>query len=331
MTVLRVRLVALGFLALVIVALALPPLVFGYTFLAGDRATAQVTGCHRRPKSGLDCSGHWQDTRGRRGSGHISGVGGSDVGHSVAVRIGPLGPYAGGPARSWPMFLTAVPLLTAPPIVVTMMRRLRGPGRAIARRLLAEPPGDATLLSVPVTWVRGAAGVTATDGTPLMSLAATGAPPGFRPAELPGRLPRQSAKSAFSAAAGLARSVTTFAAASDPGGAPLFAIERRGLGAYEPETWLLDTGGIPQAVVRRVAWFPPAFELLGAGGDRLGTIRTAEGARSGAFVARDPDGRQVAVMAAYDRRWVLRVERDTPPRLRDLTLTFLFDADRLHA
>lgn len=327
MIVLRVRLVAMAFLAAFVVGLGFMPVVFAWTFLAGDTATAQVTAC--RHGKHLDCSGHWQDAKGGRGAGHISGVDDGDVGRSVEVRIGPLGPYAGGPARSWPMLLTALPLLLAPPLGFVVIRRALGPGRAIARRMLAEPPGGATLLSVPHTWADGAIGVTDPDGRPRLSFAKIDAPPGFQPVELPGRRLRQMPQSAFHAAAGLTHSATSFAAASDPGGSPMFAVERRGLADHEPETWLLDTAWIPQAVVRRVGVLPSRFELLGADGRSLGTISPPEGLRSGAFVTRDGGGRQVAAMAAYGRRWVVRVEPGVPPLFRDLTLAFLLDATRL--
>jgi hypothetical protein len=319
--VLRVRLTALGFLVLFAGGAAFMPVVLGYTFLAGDKATAQVTTCRHAKR--VSCHGNWQDARGRRGSGHISGVGRDDVGRSVEVRIGPLGPYAGGLGRSWPLCLTALPILLAPPFTVVMMRRTLGPGRAFARRLLAEPPGDATLLSITSTKATGA------DGQEHASLHRIDAPPGFQPADLPGRRPRQKPQSAFDAAAGLARAATEFATVSGPGGEPVFVIERRGFAEYEPETWLLDPGGTAHAVIRRVSWYPARFELLRADGDRLGTIRPPDNVKSGAFVTRDQHGRQLAVMAASGRRWVLRVEPGTPPLLRDLSLAFLFDSARL--
>src|SRR5262249_15065909 len=129
------------------------PTLFAWTFFFGDTATARVTAC--RMGKHLDCSGRWQYADGRRGEGHISGVDQSDVGRTVAVRIGPLGPYAGGPVRSWTMLIPLVPLVLIPPFVVTALRRLRAPGQAVARRLLTEPPGAATLLRVPHTWADG--------------------------------------------------------------------------------------------------------------------------------------------------------------------------------
>lgn len=317
----------MAFLAAFVVGLAFLPVVFFWTFVFGDTATAQVTHCRHGKR--LDCSGQWQGANGRRGDGHISGVDAGDVGRSVEVRIGPLGPYAGGPARSWPMLITAVPLLVGPPLVVTRLLRVLGPARAVGRRLLDEPPGDATLLFVPHSWADGGVGVTDRDGRPQLSFAAVDPPPAYQPAGLPGRRPRRTPQSAFTAVAGLSREATSFAAAYDPGGSPVFSIERRGFTGYEPETWLLDTGWTPQAVIRRVEAMPARFELLRADGEPLGTIATMEGLRSGAFVTRDTEGRRLAVMAAYGRRWVLRVEPATPPPLRDLTVAFLLDAARL--
>ena len=220
--------------------------------------------------------------------------------------------------------------MLAPPFVFVTMRRFLAPGRSAARRLLAEPPGDATLLLVPQTWADGAIGVTDPDGTPRLSFAKTDAvPPGFQPAELPGRRPRMRPQSALRAAAGLSREATSYAVASDPGGSPMFVVERRGFADHEPETWLLDTGWTPQAVVRRVESMPPRFELLCADGTPLGTLGVPVGVRSGAFLTHDTEGRQHAVMATYGRKWVVRVEPGTPPLLRDVTLAFLLDAARL--
>jgi len=326
-TVLRVRLVAIAFLVAFVVGLGFLPVVFAWTFIAGDTATARVTAC--RHGKHLDCSGRWQDAKGGHGQGHISGVDEGDIGRTVEVRIGPLGPYAGGPLRSLPMLLTALPLLLAPPFLFVTRKRLLGPGRSVAQRLLAEPPGDATLLCIPYTWVNDAIGVTDPDGSPRLSFAKADAPPGFQPADLPGRRPRMRQQSAFRAAAGLSREATSYAVASDPGGSPMFVVERRSFADHEPETWLLDIGWIPQAVVRRVATLPSRHELLHADGTPLGTIGTPDGLRSGAFVTRDAEGRQHAVMAGYGRKWVVRVEPGTPPLLRDLTLAFLLDATRL--
>jgi hypothetical protein len=109
----------------------------------------------------------------------------------------------------------------------------------------------------------------------------------------------------------------------------VFVIERRGFQEYQPETWLLDPGGAVHAVIRRVNSYPARFELLRPEGDRLGMISPPKNVKSGAFVTRDQHGRQLAVMAASGRRWVLRVEPGAPPLLRDLTLAFLFDSARL--
>lgn len=318
----------MGFLTVFIVAAGFWPAVLGYTFVAGEKATAQVTNCRetRDPKgsTGLDCSGRWHDAEGGGGSGHVSGVGRADFGRDVEVRIGPLGPYAGGPARSWPPFLTALPLLLAPPMGFVLARRTVGPGRAAARRLLAAPPDGATLLMV------GAKTAAWTDGRSYGSLRQTAAPPGFQRIDLPGKRPRRSRQSVFTAAAGLARDTTGFATVSGPAGEPLFVVERRGFGRYEPETWLLDPGGTARAVIRRVDWYPAKYELLRADGRLVGRISTPRGTRSGVYVSRDEHGRQLAVMAASGRRWVLRIEPQTSPLLRDLTLAYLFDSARLH-
>jgi hypothetical protein len=320
--VLRVRLVAIGFLVLLVGGLLLLPAVLTYTFVAGDTATARVTACRQTKR--LSCSGRWQDADGRTRSGHISGVDRDDVGRSVEVRIGPLGPYAGGFGRSWGAFTTLLPFLVGPPIWVVLARRLLNPGRAVARRLLATAPQDGPLLSVTAdeaTW---------TDGRPYASLRDTDAPMGHLPMELPGRQPRQSPGTVFTAAAGLHRTAAEYALASGPAAEPLFVIERRSFADFEPETWLLDFGGTTLAVVRRTQRYPTAFELLDRDGNRFGTMRLPDGVRSGAYEARGADGGRAAVMAAYGRRWVLRVEPGATPVFRDLMLAFVFDAARLH-
>lgn len=319
---LRVRLTAIGFLVAMVVGFLFMPAVLTYTFLAGDRATAVVTHCDVRPKK-TDCSGRWIGTDGKSGSGHISAVGPDDVGHRVAVRIGPLGPYAGGLGGQWPLLLTALPLLIAPPVIATRFRRMSGAARARVERVRAEAAGGATLLSVSATVAVGA------DGITYAELRDSGTPPGHLPVELPGRRPRANPRSAFRSAAGLSSDTTGFATVYGPAGEPRFVLERRGFREYEPETWLLDPGGTPQAVIRRVAWFPAAYELLRADGSPLGTIRTPAGQRYGAFEAWDDGGRPVAVMAAGRPEWLMRVEPGTPDALADLLLGFCFDVRRL--
>ena len=319
MTVLRVRLVALGFLALLVIGAFFLPITLGYTFLAGEKATAQVTSCHRSGRK-LSCEGHWRGADGTRGSGHISGVDTGDVGHSVEVRIGPLGPYAGGLGRAWPLFLTVLPL----PIAAGMLRRFRGRRRAAVRHLLAEP-GDATILKVAVTWANGATGATEADGRPHSTLRTSEAPPGYRPLNLPGTPSRRRDPSALQTAAGTASGKTGFATAYGPAGEPLFIIERRAFGEYDPEAWLLDPAGTPQAMIRRTG--PAEFTLARADGAALGTIHRT--VRTSVCTARDQNGDQRAAMAAANRTWVLRIEPGTPPLLRDLYLAFLYDAHRL--
>lgn len=120
------RPVTIGSHVLLACAVLFGPVALAYTFLAGDRAVAQVTACHRKGRV-LSCSGHWRDARGRTGSGHISGVGREDVGHSVEVRIGPLGPYAGGPGGSLPLLLSGLFAVVGVPLAVLAMvlRRFR--------------------------------------------------------------------------------------------------------------------------------------------------------------------------------------------------------------
>ncbi len=320
---LRVRLVAIGFLVAFVVGALVLPVALGYTFTAGGTATARVVSCDGGGKR-LSCEGRWQTKDGQKGEGHISGVDRSDVGRDVEVRIGPLGPYAGGFGRAWPLFLTLLPLLVGPPFVLVTLRRLLGPGREAARRILAQEPGGATVLKVVFSWKSGATGATEADGRPHSTLRTTEAPLAYEPLSLPGAPSRRQQQSAFRTAAGLASGTTGFATAYGPGGEPRFVIERRAFGEHDPEMWLLNPAGSPQAMIRRTGM--GEFALLRADGKALGTLRRTD---VGVYTAVDQDGREYAAMAAADRTWVLRVEPDTPPILADLTLAFLFDAKRL--
>ncbi|MFD0853813.1 hypothetical protein ACFQ07_16360, partial [Actinomadura adrarensis] len=86
---LRFRLLWAVFTVTPIAVLALPA-VLTYTFLAGERGTAQVSEC-RRVSSGsivqLNCTGTWRTEGGETGSGKIYGLGSGDAGETVRVRI----------------------------------------------------------------------------------------------------------------------------------------------------------------------------------------------------------------------------------------------------
>ncbi|MBB4777419.1 hypothetical protein [Actinomadura livida] len=103
-------------------------------------ATAEV--CEQRKPMRdtefLDCRGEWRFADGSRGSGHVSGVGRADIGREVPVRVGPIGPYAGGLDRSRHTLIPGAILwaTTVPVVGVVLFFNLRG--RAQARRVLAE-------------------------------------------------------------------------------------------------------------------------------------------------------------------------------------------------
>jgi hypothetical protein len=315
--------VAVGFLVAFIAGFGFYPAMVGYTLWKGKEAVAQVTDCDQDGRR-TDCSGRWRDTDGGEGSGHISGVDRDDVGHNVKVWIGPLGPYA-KTVNSLSAFAFALPLLFAPPVALVLILRTRGPARATARRLLAAPPDGATLLKVDAEQA-----LPVRPGEPAYgSLRKTPPPLGFQPVRLPGARPRERTTSTFEAAAGIVRDSTDFATVFGPAGEPLYALERRNFRAYEPETWLLDPGGTTRAVIRRVHWYPATYELLRPDGGRLGRIATLPGAKSGCFAGHDEHGREFAVMALSGRGWLVRIEPNTPPLLRDLTVAFLFDSGRL--
>ena len=234
---------------------------------------------------------------------------------TVEVRIGPLGPYAGGFGRAWPLFLTVLPLLVGPPFVVAMLRRFSRPGRAAARRILAQPsPATRRCCGSLCPGRSGATGATEQDGRPHSTLRTTEAPPAISsPLSLPGSAKPKRSSSRRSAARPVSRRAR-------PGSPPRtarrrarFVIERRAFGEYDPETWLLDPAGTPQAMIRRTGM--GEFALLRADGKALGTLSRPYGRRRlhGRGPGRDGSTRP---WPPADRTWMLRVEPDTPPMLR---------------
>ncbi|MFS2295512.1 MAG: hypothetical protein FWJ90_22910, partial [Actinomadura sp.] len=133
---LRIRVVALAYLVAAVGGMLFWPSVLTYTFLYGEKATASVERCKRKPSdgmrvAGLNCTGTWRTESGGTGAGNIYGLDEEDAGTDVAVRIGPMGPYAGGFGGNWPLYLTAVPLLIAPFFRFLALRAALVPGRRI--------------------------------------------------------------------------------------------------------------------------------------------------------------------------------------------------------
>ncbi|TDE33011.1 hypothetical protein [Actinomadura sp. 6K520] len=318
---LRVRLVALTLLIAAVAAMLFWPVVMTYTFVYGEKATASVTNCEtiRNNKStNTTCTGTWRAEGGDTGSGEIYGLDKDQEGDTVPVRLGPMGPYAGGFGRSWYLFLTAVPLLLAPLIGLWALRATLASGRKLAESLLADPAGG-TLLVVSGDKVFHA------DGLPHATLSPPGAPsPGHRPVEVPGRRRRLFERTGFDRAAGLNRDATEFRALTGPRGHTLAVVEYRSGVDLEPEDVLLDPSGTPLALIRRIAPVPRAYEILDPGGTLIGSAANLDGRHSSSLRVTDSRGATVATIAHTGRRCVVRVESTAPPPFRDVAIVIAF-------
>jgi hypothetical protein len=323
----RVRLVALAFLAAFLGGLLFWPVVLTCTFVWGEKATAHVAECHVKHNtkgSETICTGLWTTSHGFRGAGKIYGLNEDQAGHDVSVRIGPMGPYAGGFGHSWVLFLSLAPIIGSPPFIVVMNRRMTGPSKALAKKLLATP-GDGLLLIVN----RGQA--TTVDERPYATFRKADPPPGYQPLKLPPGTRRQLQRSTFEAAAGIGSPAARLSGMYGPGGEPLFLYEQRSQPDYEPDALLLDPGGTTLAVIRQIAMYPAACNALNPDGSPLAYISTPRGIKSMAFEFKDLQGRVFAVFAANGlRTWVLHVHPWAPPLLRNLCLGFSLAVFDIH-
>ncbi|WP_395109029.1 hypothetical protein [Actinomadura sp. SCN-SB] len=131
----------LGLLTLAFFMLVLPGAVI-YTVLWGERAVATIEACEQREvrydATYLDCRGSWRFADGTRGSGHVSGVGRATIGQEVPVRVGPLGPYAGGLDRSRHALIPGGLLWTATLCVAGIGLHFLIRARARVRKVLAQ-------------------------------------------------------------------------------------------------------------------------------------------------------------------------------------------------
>ncbi|TDE33010.1 hypothetical protein [Actinomadura sp. 6K520] len=308
---------ALGLLLVIFAALLFWPVVMTYTFVAGEKATASVTNCEtiRNNKStDTTCTGTWRTEGGDTGSGEIYGLDEDQEGDTVPVRIGPMGPYAGGFGHSWVLFLTAVPALLAPVVVAFSLGPFFSRNRRLARSLLAEPGGGRLVI---VT--RDA--VTHADGSPFATVRKAESPPaGYRRAEVPGRPFRGHQRSVFEAVAGINRDATEFTAVVGTAGRPLMFVEARTSKELETECVLLDAAGAALVVVRRLSAYPLHYSLLSPAGEAIGSARPAVGKLGGNLLIRDAGGLPVATAATSGRRWVVRVESRASSLLRDAAL-----------
>ncbi|XRQ11471.1 hypothetical protein ACN3XK_11470 [Actinomadura welshii] len=300
------------------------PAVFTYTFAFGEKATATVQQCSReRVPQGtggrsLTCTGTWRTESGDSGAGEIYGLDEDDAGTEVAVRIGPLGPYAGGFSRTWWPFLTALPLLLVPFIGIWAMRVAVAGGRKLAKSLLAEPGGGTLLIVSKDTVVHP-------DGRPHATLSPPGPPPpGHRPVEVPGRRPRPYEHTDFDKAVGNNRDATEFRALTGPHGDVLAVVEYRSTPDLEPDEVLLDPSGAPLALIRRLAPVPRAYEILDPGGTPIGAATNIGGKYSVSLRVEDSQGATAATIAFNGRRCVVRVEGRAPRPFRDIAIVMAF-------
>lgn len=320
---LRIRAVALSLLAATVVAMLFWPVVLTYTFVYGEKATASVEQCTRtqaRGKGGslLTCTGTWRTESGGTGAGEVYGLDEEDAGTDVAVRIGPMGPYAGGFGRNWFLYLTAVPLLFAPLVGLWALRVTLAPGRRLAESLLSDPAGGTVLI------VSGDK-VFHPDGLPHATLGPPGPPPpGHRPVDVPGRRRRHFERSGFDLATGINRDATEFRALTGPRGHTLAVVEYRSTAGLEPEDVLLDPSGTPLALIRRLAPVPRSYEVLDPGGRLIGSAENVGGKFSSSLRVTDAQGATAATIAHTGRRCVVRVERAAPPLFRDVAIVMAF-------
>lgn len=319
---LRLRLVVITLLLGCVAAMLFWPVVLTYTFVSGQKATASVERCERGPATrtgrNLTCVGTWRTESGDSGEGEIYGLREDDAGTDVAVRIGPMGPYAGGFSRSWFLFLPLAPLVLAPFIIVWAVRATLGSGRKLASSLLADPAGGTLLI------VSGDK-VLHPDGLPQATLNPPGPPPpGHRPVEAPGRPPRVFPRSGFDKAAGINADSTEFRALTGPHGHTLAVVEYRSAEGLEPEDVLLDPSGTALALIRRLSPNPRHYEVLDPGGAPIGSATNIGGKFSSSVRVEDVRGTTAATIAHTGRRCVIRVEDNAPRPFRDIAIVVAF-------
>lgn len=275
------------------------PTVLTYTFLAGERATAQVTECHRgASRSPLRCTGTWRTASGDTGSGEIYGLSRSDAGHTVEVRVGPLGPYRPGPgAAALPVSLSLFWLVSFGALTVQQVRA----GKR-TRRLLAEPgaPGDLLIVT--------GKGAHTPDGRRSASVVT-----------LPRPVP---------AAPGVK---TTYWEVRDPAGQPMFRVEKRRAGKSVPELVVWDPSGVSGHIIRSTGKDSPGgYALLALDGTPVGSVEPFAGTKWGAYEFRDDRGVIWARSAFRMPEWVLRLGPATSPPFSRLALAFIIGQRRRH-
>ncbi|QFG21720.1 hypothetical protein [Actinomadura sp. WMMB 499] len=281
-------------LALALVGGLFWPAVLTYTFLAGERATAQVAECHRTTSgraSQLNCTGTWRTDGGDVGSGGLNGLRRTDAGTSVEVRVGPLGPYGRGFAGSWHVFTVSLFWsLSFGGLVLSQHR-----ARRRAAPLLAAPAALGDLLIVT------GKGARTPDGRRHATVSPVPSPP----------MPRK------------ARAKTSHWEVRGSAGQPLFRVDQRGGKSSGTEMVVRDPSGAPRHIIRMVGTGPGShYALLHADGTFLGRIDTFAGAKWGAYEIRDDRGTVWARTVLRMPEWVLRMEPGAPHPFPYLALAF---------
>ena len=294
------------------------PAVHAYTFAYGKRASAIVERCEQHGSgrfTEVTCHGTWRAEDGERGAGEIYGLRREQRKGVVPVRIGPMGPYANGWDRAWPLPVVTGVLLLIPITLLTRFRRKHVlPARKLSESLLAAP-GDILVISS-----RGE--VRRPDGSPYAVSAVIGPepPPGHRYLELPGRPRTNRSQPALASRESLHR----FQTIEDPAGRPLMYLEHRSDRGLRPEHVLLAPSGAPSVLLRTDPARAHAYRLLDGAGTVIASAGPAESRNAATLELSDATGRPVATAARNRGRWVLRVEQETPRSLRDAAIALVF-------
>ncbi|QFG24714.1 hypothetical protein [Actinomadura sp. WMMB 499] len=304
------RKVPAGVAVVMFCAWAVHPGLLAYTFAAGEKGTATVGECVESRRGPATCHGTWRTGSGETGEGEIYNLDSrEDEGRTLPVRVGPLGPHGHGWERAWVSPGIGGIVLVLLGLGYTLIYRgVFRRGRKLADELLAAP--GALIVSD--------GGSRLADGSPhTIARALPEAPPGHRRLDLPGRAARHGEL-------GLPKDGRTFfVSVAGTGERPLMLLEHRSEKRLEPETVLHDPSGVPRLLIRRTDG--TRFRILDAGGTELGTAAPAGDGGVLSMEVRDADGKVVAEAAGRGlTKWVLRVEPDAPPPLRDAALALAF-------
>ncbi|MFV2174427.1 hypothetical protein ACFHW2_07860 [Actinomadura sp. LOL_016] len=308
-----------GLAIVVFCAWAIYPALLTYTFFLGEKATATVTECEPgstgvvRGASDPDvCRGTWRTDGGETGRGEIYNLDATEEeGRTLEVRIGPLGPYAHGWGRAWPMpAAAAVPLLFLWGIGVFGYRAVVLPSRRAADELLAAPG----------TLIVAVDAVGRPDGSKDAAVETLREPPpGHRRVDLPDRPANRGDQLTL----GGKRELRRYQAVTGSDGRPRMFLEHRSDRGLQPETVLSDASGVPYLILRRQADHVLSYRLLDAAGTEIGTAGPVERKSLLRMTVRDAGGDVAATAARRRGMWVLRPEETAAPRLRDAAIALL--------